>query len=204
MCAHNFISQSHTKSALIFAERILTMKKTLTLFLILCALMLTACTRKDATVITPTSSPTSQATNTPEMPLTMPSESSQPVQGSAVLKDGVYQAEVSDAYVQGEGHGWKDYLKMTVVNGQVSNIEFDALKDGKKKSEATSEEYPMTPSPSEWIPQLNESLLAAQLPEAVDTISGATNSSRVARELYAAALNAAQAGNTIPVTVDIK
>lgn len=121
----------------------------------------------------------------------------------APLQDGDYTAEVSDAYAASSGHGWKEYLQITVKDQQIASIEYDALKDGKKKSEATAEEYPMTPHPSEWIPKINEALRAAEMPEAMDTVTGATMSSNVARKLYAAVLSAAREGKTETVTVDI-
>lgn len=175
------------------------MKRKIFFLLIACVLLLTACTR-DSTM-QPSASPTVNATNTPEMPPLAPEATDQTV-GSSPLQDGEYSAEVTDAYAASSGHGWKEYLKVTVSNNQIETVEFDALKDGKKKSEATAEEYPMTPPPSEWIPKINEAIRAAQMPEAMDTVSGATMSSGVARKLYAAVLEAAQSGNTQTVIVE--
>lgn len=177
------------------------MKRNIAFLLIVFSLMLTACTRD--TTMQPTVSPTVNVTNTPDMPLTEPETSTQPAgTDTSSLQDGEYTAEVSDAYAQSSGQGWKEYLKITVTDHQISNVEFDALKDGKKKSEATAEEYPMTPPPSEWIPKINEALRAAEMPEAMDTVTGATMSSQTARKLYAAVLEAARAGDTQTVVVE--
>lgn len=177
------------------------MKRKIVILLIACTLLLSACTRD--TTIQPSTSPAAQATNTPEMPPTMPDASQQPAMGDGPLQDGDYAAEVSDAYAQADGHGWKEYLKITVKDQQITSLEYDALKDGKKKSEATAEEYPMTPHPSEWIPKINEALQAAEVPEAMDTVAGATMSSKVARQLYAAVLAASREGNSETVVVDV-
>ena len=179
------------------------MKKTVVLLLLLCcAVILTACTRD--TTVTPSESPTVMISNTPDIPMTVPDESAMPAQNSMPLKDGEYLAEVSNEYAQNEGHGWKEYLKMTVSNGQAADIEYDALKDGKRKSMVSAEEYPMTPHPSEWIPRINEALRTAAAPEDMDTVAGATMSSDIARKLYAAALAAAQEGNTRTVIIENK
>lgn len=191
-----------TRSAHIFAtERKNLMKKSVIILLIACALMLSACTR-DTTVL-PSASPSMQPTNTPDMPPVQPDTSEQPAMGDGPLMDGDYSAEVSEAYVASSGHGWKEYLKITVKDQQIASLEYDALKDGKKKSEVTAEEYPMTPPPSEWTPQINDALRAASVPEAMDTVTGATMSSNVARQLYTAVLRAAREGKTETVIVDI-
>ena len=179
------------------------MKRFLPLLLIVCALSLTACTR--STELLATASPTVQATSTPVLPTGIPDmpdiqptvpEGDPQTNGTQALKDGVYAAEMSESYAAAQGQGWQDYLKLTVVNGIIDNIEFDSLKDGKKKSAVSTEEYPMDPPPSEWIPQLNEAIRKAELPEAMDTITGATRSSADARRMYAALLEHARTGNT--------
>ena len=179
------------------------MNRKIAFLLIACTLLLTACT-KDKTM-QPVTSPTTQATSTPEVNMSpvLPSASNQPAMTDSQLQDGNYSAEVSESYASAQGHGWKEYLKITVTNNQISSVEYDALKDNKKKSEATAEAYPMTPPPSEWIPKINDAIRAAEVPEAMDTVSGATMSSTVARQLYAAVLKAAREGNTETVVVDI-
>ena len=53
------------------------------------------------------------------------------------------------------------------------------------------------------LSKINDAIRAAEVPEAMDTVSGATMSSTVARQLYAAVLKAAREGNTETVVVDI-
>lgn len=172
------------------------MKKLLPLLFI--CLLLSACSRD--TTVQPTASPTPQATTTPEMQAS-PSDSTNNT-GTAMdnantrLVDGTYAAEMSDEYVASAGQGWQDYLKITVTGGMISDVEFDSLKDGVKKSTVSAAEYPMNPPPAEWIPKLNEAIRQAEMPEAMDTISGATRSSNDARRMYAELLKNAQTGNT--------
>ncbi|MBR5232552.1 MAG: hypothetical protein IKW00_09960 [Clostridia bacterium] len=176
----------------------------ITLLILCCSASLTACTR-DTTVTpsaSPSVSPSAAVSNTPDLPMILPEDSAMPAQGDPSLKDGEYHTEVSDEYAQSQGHGWKEYLKMTVSNGVVSDVEYDALKGDKRKSMATGEDYPMTPHPSEWIPQINDALRSAKTPESMDTVSGATMSSEIARKLYAAALEAARSGNTGTVIIE--
>ena len=91
---------------------------------------------------------------------------------------------------------------MSVKAGEVTETEFDYLKDGKKKSEATAAEYPMTPPPSEWIPAYAEMVMKAGLSgEKIDVIAGATQSAEDVNMLYQAVLTAAKEGNTETVTV---
>lgn len=159
--------------------------------------------------VAPTASPTMQPTNTPPpatpqptMQATAAPESTDeaPVQGA--IADGTYRAEMSEKITQ-EEQGWQGYLEMTVKTGEVTQAEFDYIKDGKKKSETTKEEYPMEPPASEWIGQYAEKVMGAGLSgEKIDTITGATTSARDVNALYQAVLEAAKAGNTKTVVVD--
>ncbi|MBQ8535977.1 MAG: FMN-binding protein [Clostridia bacterium] len=152
--------------------------------------LVTACAAQPAPA--PTQAPTTQPTASPTMqPTNVPTAS--PAQGS--LMDGEYVAEMSETYAQKTGQGWQEYVKLTVSDGQIIDMEYDALKDGQRKSETTQEEYPMTPHPSQWIPQLNENLQAADNPDEVDAVAGATQSSQAIKKLYKAALEAARMGD---------
>ena len=118
-----------------------------------------------------------------------------------LYQDGTYMAQTSEAYAQ-QWQGWREYVKVTVKNGNIDQVEYDAEKDGKKKSQTTAEEYPMEPHPSQWTRQISDNLKAAESESALaDTVTGATASSKTARRLYAAALNAARTGNTQTVTL---
>lgn len=196
------------------------MKKTILGALALClAWSMTGCasttpspTPVPATVAptaSPTASPTMQPTNTPQPATPQPtmqasaapdSTAQAPAQGE--ITDGTYRAEMSEKITK-EEQGWQGYLELTVAQGALTKADFDYIKDGKKKSETTKEEYPMEPPASEWIGQYEEKVIDAGLSgEKIDTITGATTSARDVNALYQAALEAAQAGNTQTVVVD--
>lgn len=157
----------------------------------MCAVMLTGCAAMNPPQVTqsPTlTSPSPQALNSPAPT------------AESMYKDGVYTAQASEAYAAQNG-GWQEYVKVTVTGGQVTDTEYDADMDGKKKSETTADEYPMDPHPSKWIPEIERQLKAAGEKTQIDGVTGATQSSRMAERLYAAALNAARTGNTATVTL---
>lgn len=159
--------------------------------LMMTAVMLTlsGCTAARDPMVSPsaTSSPAPTAARAPASPSGSP--------GAAVsLKDGVYTARASDEYTQAAGHGWQEYLTVTVENGAIVQLDYDAVQDGKLKSETTPDVYPMTPHPSQWTPQLEASLMKADSAAAIDTVAGATASSRMARKLYTAVMEAAREG----------
>lgn len=192
------------------------MKKTILGAMVVClAIGMTGCATTtptptaQPTTMAPTSTATTAPTPMPATPQPTPEATATPettaeAGGASVgqIKDATYRAEMSEKIAQ-EDHGWQGYLALTVKDGAVTDAEFDYTKDEKKKSEATAEEYPMDPPPSEWIPAYEKEVLAAGLSgDTIDTITGATNSARDVNELYQAVLGAAREGNTETVTVD--
>ena len=148
--------------------------------------------------MTPAPTPTPARTATPEATAIGPE---QPAAGGK-LEEGTYRAEMSDVAAEAD-QGWKGYLAVTVSGGDITKAEFDYEKDGKKKSETTAEEYPMTPPPSEWIKTYQDEVVKAGASgEKIDAVSGATRSGRDVNALYEAVLKAAQEGNTKTVTVE--
>ena len=169
-------------------------KACLAFFSALCALFLMGCSTVRDMTATQSPASTQQASPSPQAQNSvLPSPDSQ-------LKDGVYTAQVSDAYAQ-ENHGWKEFVTLTVSGGQITDVKYDAEKDGKMKRDATESEFPMDPPPSQWIPQLEENIRMARDAEDIDAVAGATKSSNLVKKLYAAALNAAKNGDTAPVTL---
>lgn len=97
-----------------------------------------------------------------------------------------YTAEAAQA-----SHGYKDTLTVSFEGDKVVDAVFESYnEDGGKKSEASFEEYPMQPSPSEWIPQLSENVKKAKTADDVAGVAGATYGSNNAKALYAAILKA--------------
>ncbi|MGD9559492.1 MAG: hypothetical protein AB7V55_02680 [Oscillospiraceae bacterium] len=105
--------------------------------------------------------------------------------GGGTKADGVYTAEADDAYVQGNGYGWRDTLVLTYKDGKVVDAKFDAYDaDGKAKSGPGN--YEMEPDPVVWIPQLSENIKNATDADSIDGIAGASIASGNARKLYEA------------------
>ena len=164
-----------------------------------CALLIAALTLLTGCAAQPAPAPTQAPT---AVPTAVPTLSPTQAPAQSRLKDGDFVAETSQAYTDETGHGWQEYVKLTVSDGQIIDMEYDALKEGQKKSATTPEEYPMTPHPSQWIPQLNENLQAANNPNEVDAVTGATQSSQMIKKLYAAALQAAEKGDEQAAVVE--
>ncbi|MDO5602643.1 MAG: FMN-binding protein [Oscillospiraceae bacterium] len=101
-----------------------------------------------------------------------------------------YTAEAAEA-----SHGYKDTVTVTFEGDKVTDATFESYQeDGSKKSEASPEDYPMTPAPSEWIPQLSENIKKAKTAEEIEAVAGATYGSNNAKALYAAILKAKEDG----------
>ena len=123
---------------------------------------------------------------------------------SAKPADGTYTARVDEATAEA-AHGWTDTLTVTFQDGKVTSADFDAFDtDGNRKSELTQEEYPMDPSPADWMPTLEENVKATADPDKVAAVAGATQSSNNAKELYRAIREAAEKGsNSKDLTVTV-
>ncbi|MDG0873450.1 FMN-binding protein [Paenibacillus thiaminolyticus] len=144
------------------------MKKKLALLLsaVLVVGMLAACGDKKEE----TAPPTETETTTPA-----------PEQGQ--FKDGTYHAEAGDF---DEKSGWKDTLDITVKDGKIAEVNWDAVnKEGGKTKKELGEEYGMKKAGSEleWNEQakkMEDELIAKQDPAAIpvkddgtqDAISG--------------------------------
>lgn len=117
------------------------------------------------------------------------------------MEDGIYKLEE-----QNYAHGYRVVFSMDVKDGKITKSDYNYVdKDGKLKSDDADYEKNMKAKsgtgPKEYIPALNKSLVEKQDVAAVDTVSGATNSSNQFK-IYAAQLqNAAQNGNTDTIKV---
>lgn len=103
-----------------------------------------------------------------------------------VKADGTYTAQMDDASAEA-AFGWRDQLVVEYKDGAVVSAVFESYDaDGNKKSEISSDVYPMDPTPSEWIPQLSENIAKADSADAIEGISGATMASSNARAMMEA------------------
>lgn len=115
------------------------------------------------------------------------------------IKDGVYSAEFTEA-----SHGWKDTLSVTYTGGKVTDAKYDAVNDKNElKSEQSQENYDMDPPLTEWMPKLNENIIAAGTADSIEAVAGATSSSNNAKLLMAAVEEAAKKGDTTTVKVEL-
>ena len=117
------------------------------------------------------------------------------------LQDGKYTAYASDKDTIAL-MGWRDYMIITVEGGAITDIQIDSLNStGDLKSQISKSKYPMTPHPSEWLPELIKQATQAAKGEDIDGISGATISSNAVRNMFDALLEAAASGNTQAIQI---
>ena len=106
----------------------------------------------------------------------------------AKMTDGEYRAEFSE----GDDHGWKDYVVVTVADGKIASVEFDsANEEGQKKTESDWYKEAMEPVagtyPGKFFPELEEQYMEKQDSSKMDAIAGATMSSDSVKVLLAEA-----------------
>ncbi len=108
------------------------------------------------------------------------------------IQDGTYSAQMKEA-----SEGYTDTLTIVYEGGKVSDANFNSIhEDGTLKSDTTPETYPMTPHPSEWIPQLSENIENSTNPDDIEMVAGATISSNNSKLMMAAITEKAKAGDT--------
>src|SRR5690625_232395 len=125
------------------------------------------------------------------------------INNTATLQDGEYSLAEKNI----GSTGWKVIMDMTVADGKITEVDYNYL-NAEDQLKTDDDEYQelMTEKsgtgPQDYIPALNENLVATQDPAEVDIVTGATHSAEVFK-LYAAQLvNAAQKGETDQIIVD--
>lgn len=124
------------------------------------------------------------------------------------LKDGTYRAEMS-----AESHGYKDYVEITVLNGKIDTVVYDAqTSDGQRKSQDEDYKKSMMEGnknaglpetyPADYMKKLAESLVEKQDINGVDDVAGATTSSDDFKTLVKALESNMKKGDTKTVTVE--
>lgn len=127
---------------------------------------------------------------------------------SNTLKDGTYHAQMKEA-----SHGWTDYVEITVKDGKFDTVVYDSKNDsGDKKS--LDEDYKKSMMegnknagkaetyPADYSKKLADSLLEKQDISQVDTVAGATNSSKNFKAMVEALKSNMSKGKTDTVLVD--
>jgi major membrane immunogen (membrane-anchored lipoprotein) len=113
------------------------------------------------------------------------------------VKDGYYTAEMADY----DERGWKEYITIYVLSGKIINIEYDAVNNAgfvrswdmalMRNMNASSGIYP-----NAYTRFYRNELLRHQDYNKIDSLSGATNSHSLFKQLAQAALESAKKGRT--------
>lgn len=120
------------------------------------------------------------------------------------LEDGTYRAE----YKNFDVYGWKDYIEVTVEDGEISELVFDAvnMEDGSLKSEDENYKSEMEPIvgtyPAKYNADLINQFLESGKISAVDVVAGATQSTGSFKTLLTNIVPNIKEGNTEIVLVD--
>ena len=120
------------------------------------------------------------------------------------LQDGTYRAE----YKNFDVYGWKDYIEVTVEDGEISELVFDAvnMEDGSLKSEDENYKSEMEPIvgtyPAKYNADLINQFLESGKISAVDVVAGATQSTGSFKTLLTNIVPNIKEGNTEIVLVD--
>lgn len=130
-------------------------------------------------------------------------ESSSEVVATTELQDGTYKLVQKNL----DENGWKVDFTMVVKDGKITESNYDYLNaEGAKKSEDEGYQEAMVGKvgvgPQDYLPQLNEQLVATQDAAAVEVVSGATHSSDVFKEYAQQLIDAAKEGNTETIEID--
>lgn len=115
------------------------------------------------------------------------------------LQDGTY----SVIFDEPDSTNWKAFMSLEILNEEIVSVNYDyegtGENQGKLKSEDTAYNEAMYATkgtnPVIYLDKLEKSLLLHQNPDEVDTVSGATTSSKDFRTFSTALLEAAKEGN---------
>lgn len=127
---------------------------------------------------------------------------------TAKMQDGTYRAEMKEG-----SHGWKDYVELTVRNGKIETVVYDAVNDdGQKKTQDEDYKKSMMEGnknadlpetyPADFTKKLADSLIEKQDVAKVDAVAGATTSSKDFKTLVEALKDHMSKGDTDTVVVD--
>lgn len=122
---------------------------------------------------------------------------------ASTLKDGKYRAEFKEA-----SHGWKEYVEITVKDGKIAEVDFDAISDdGKKKTDDPTYKDAMVNAgantwPEAFYPDYEQQLIDKQDVNKVDAIAGATHSADNLKKLVTALTKNMKSGKTETVIVE--
>jgi len=124
------------------------------------------------------------------------------INNGADLQDGTYTLEEKN-----ESNGYRTVFSIVVKDGKLAESKYDNINaDGESKVDNAEYNEKMKEQtgtgPSDFIPALNESLVAAGNAGDVEVVTGATHSSHTFQMYAAQLINAAENGNTETILVD--
>lgn len=118
------------------------------------------------------------------------------------LQDGTFTLEEKN-----DNNGYHTVFSIVVKDGKITESKYDNVNaDGKSKVDDKDYEKNMKDKagvgPAEFIPKLNESLVAAQSASGVDVVTGATHSTASFKNYAQQLIQASQAGKTDKIEID--
>ena len=121
------------------------------------------------------------------------------------LMDGTYTV----MFDQPDSTDWKAFMTVEIADGTITDVIYDyegtGENEGKLKSEDTAYNEAMFATkgtkPTIYLDELEKALLLHQDPDKLETVSGATTSSRDFRTFVEAVLASAREGNEDPIII---
>lgn len=126
---------------------------------------------------------------------------------STTLTDGTYRAEFRDF----DSNGWKDYVEVTIVDGELSEVVFDSINEDDTKIKSEDESYKAEMEqmvgtyPAKYNKDLINQFLESGKITTVDIVAGATESTGNFKTLIIEAMANATIGDTeVEIVENIK
>ncbi|MFH5836310.1 FMN-binding protein [Proteiniclasticum sp. C24MP] len=122
------------------------------------------------------------------------------------LQDGTY----SVTFNRPDSTSWKAFMTLEILEGEITSVNYDYEGTGENLGKLKSEDVAYNEAmfatkgtnPVLYLKELENALLLHQDPDKVDTVSGATTSSRDFRTFSSAVLEAAREGNEEPIILE--
>lgn len=114
------------------------------------------------------------------------------------LKDGTYRVE----FEKFDSNGWKDFVVVTVANGELSEVVYDSVNEDGTKLKSEDESYKVQMEaivgtyPAKYNKDLINQFIESGKVTAVDIVAGATESTGNFKTLMIAAMENASSGDT--------
>ena len=115
---------------------------------------------------------------------------------ATILVDGTYRAEFREY----DANGWKDYVEVTIVDGQLDEVVYDSVKENSDTLKSQDESYKTEMEaivgtyPAKYNKDLINQFIESGKVTSVDIVAGATESTGNFKTLIIAAMENASAG----------